>query len=247
MALEPDGDEMHSAFYSPVPTTGNPTEILANRFSAWRKFLKDLIVYFREVQNQYEQKHKNLLKISNLINNTTAPSIFMSSGGINDALEILRNHHKAATIEANRAKSVENDVVLALTGLRSDLQQKIKEIKNLSGDFKNSVEKEMENTRRTVQVLGEALGQADVDPAQMTGKQDPYLLRLAADRQLERQIDEENYLHQVCEPPSYVQTTTDMGLGLPESRKFRARARVNCRGRDSEGIQCTRWHSQARG
>jgi hypothetical protein len=27
-----EADEMHSAFYSPVPTTGNPTEILANRF-----------------------------------------------------------------------------------------------------------------------------------------------------------------------------------------------------------------------
>jgi hypothetical protein len=27
-----DTDEAHSAFYSPVPTTGNPTEVLANRF-----------------------------------------------------------------------------------------------------------------------------------------------------------------------------------------------------------------------
>lgn len=27
-----DPDEMHSAFYCPVPTTGNPTEALANRF-----------------------------------------------------------------------------------------------------------------------------------------------------------------------------------------------------------------------
>jgi hypothetical protein len=27
-----DEDQMHSAFYCPVPTTGNPTETLANRF-----------------------------------------------------------------------------------------------------------------------------------------------------------------------------------------------------------------------
>jgi hypothetical protein len=34
LALQPSGDsdELHSAFYSPVPTSGNPTEILANRF-----------------------------------------------------------------------------------------------------------------------------------------------------------------------------------------------------------------------
>lgn len=34
LGLQADAhDEMHSAFFSPVPTTGNPTEILANRFS----------------------------------------------------------------------------------------------------------------------------------------------------------------------------------------------------------------------
>ena len=82
-------------------------------------------------------------------------------------------------------------------GLRSDLNQKIKEIKNLSGDFKNSVDKEMENTRRAVNELQDGLGQSDINPAQMTGKKDPYLLKLAADRQVEKQIDEENYLHQV--------------------------------------------------
>jgi hypothetical protein len=84
-----------------------------------------------------------------------------------------------------------------LVGLRSDLSQKIKEIKSLSGDFKNSVEKEMENTRKAVNSLQDGLGHSDVDPSQVTGKQDPYLLKLAVDRQVEKQIDEENYLHQV--------------------------------------------------
>ena len=39
LALQPAGDidEMQSAFYSPVPTTGNPTEILANRFQGTLK------------------------------------------------------------------------------------------------------------------------------------------------------------------------------------------------------------------
>lgn len=34
-----DGDEdMNSAFYIPVPTTGNPTEVLAERFQGKPKF-----------------------------------------------------------------------------------------------------------------------------------------------------------------------------------------------------------------
>lgn len=134
-----------------------------------------------------------------MLNNTATPPGFLASGGVEDALQALRNYNKLAILEANKAKEIEEDVVLALTGLRSDLHQKIKEIKNLSGDFKNSVEKEMDTTRRAVNQLQEVLGQAELDPGLTTGKQDPYLLRLAVDRQLERQIDEENYLHQVCE------------------------------------------------
>ena len=55
----------------------------------------------------------------------------------------------------------------------------------------------MEATRKAVNSLQDILGKTEVDPALTTGKEDPYLLRLAVDRQLERQIDEENYLHQV--------------------------------------------------
>ncbi|OHF04372.1 PH domain-containing protein [Colletotrichum orchidophilum] len=191
-----DPDEVHSAFYCPVPTSGNPTEALANRFQSWRKILKDLIAYYREIQTHYEHKSKSLVKLANVANNISSPPGFLDSGGIDDALQILRAYHKGAILESNKAKEIEEDVILALTGLRNDLHQKIKEIKNLSGDFKNSVEKEMDSTRRAVKALHDTLGQTDLDPSLTTGKQDPYLLRLAVDRQVERQIDEENYLHQ---------------------------------------------------
>ena len=167
-------------------------------FAAWRKILKDLITYFREIQTHYEHRAKSLLKLATVLNNTATPPGFLASGGLDDALQVLRSYNKQAIGEANKAREIEEDVILALTGLRSDLHQKIKEIKNLSGDFKNSVEKEMDTTRRAVNQLQEVLGQTELDPALTTGKQDPYLLRLTVDRQLERQIDEENYLHQVC-------------------------------------------------
>jgi hypothetical protein len=85
-----------------------------------------------------------------------------------------------------------------LSGLRADLAQKIKEIKSLSGDFKNNVEKEKETTRKCVTALEEALALVDSDPNAVAGKGDPYVVRLGVERQVERQIDEENYLHRVC-------------------------------------------------
>ena len=137
------------------------------------------------------------MKLANVANNVTMPPQFLKSAGIDDALQFLRNYNKAAIQEANKARDIEEDVILALTGLRSDLQQKIKEIKHLSGDFKNSVDREMDGTSKAVRSLADVLDKSEAHSSGSTGKQDPYLMRLAADRQVERQIDEENYLHQV--------------------------------------------------
>lgn len=190
-----DGGDFDSIFYTPVPTQGSPTDILAERFTAWRKFLKDLITYFREVQASYETRAKALLKVSNIISNTNVPSLFMTEGGINEANAILRDHHKRSLAEANKARDIENDVITQLGGLRQDLAAKIKEIKSLSGDFKNSVDKEKENTRKVIQHFEAALAAAEHGAENTGGKDDPYVVRLQVDRQVERQIDEENYLH----------------------------------------------------
>ncbi|KAH6637567.1 PH domain-containing protein [Boeremia exigua] len=188
-------DREDSVFYTPVPTKGSPTEILADRFQTWRKFLKDLIAYFREVSSSYEHRAKSLLKVSNVINNTNAPASLLSDGGLNEATRFLRDFHKQAIVDANKARDIEADVINQLSGLRADLAQKIKEIKSLSGDFKNNVEKEKENTRKCVTALEEALAVVDSDPSAIAGKGDPYVVRLGVERQVERQIDEENYLH----------------------------------------------------
>ncbi|KAJ5172902.1 hypothetical protein N7492_005495 [Penicillium capsulatum] len=191
-----DGPEdVNSAFAVPIPTDGNPTEVLANRFQAWRKILKDLIVFFKEVQKSYETRSKLFLSASNVINNQSVPAAFLQSGGLADATEILRDFHRQGYTEANKAVEVEIEVISQLTGLRSDLQKKTKEIKALSGDFKNTVDKEIDGTRKAVRNLHESLGLVDTDPSATSGKGDPFLMRLNVERQVEKQIEEENYLH----------------------------------------------------
>ena len=162
--------------------------------------LKDLITYYRDIQKSYEARSKSLVAISNVINNTIAPPGLLTTGGISQATQVLKDYHKQSLAESNKARSIEEDVILQLTGLRSDLQQKIKEIKNLAGDFKNAVAKESEGTRKAVQALQEALGFVDKDSGAAAGKGDPYIVKLSVDHQVERQIDEENYLHRVRLP-----------------------------------------------
>jgi hypothetical protein len=153
------------------------------------------------VSSSYEHRAKSLLKVSNVINNTNAPTALLIDGGLNDANRIMRDFHKQAVVEANKARDIEADVINQLSGLRADLAQKIKEIKSLSGDFKNNVEKEKETTRKCVTALEEALALVDSDPNAVAGKGDPYVVRLGVERQVERQIDEENYLHRVSLHP----------------------------------------------
>lgn len=122
---------------------------------------------------------------------------------------MLRDYYKLALAETNKSKDLENEVILQLTGLRSDLQQKIKEIKSLSGDFKNSVGKEQDGTRRAIRALQDAVGSVDHDAAATSGKGDPYLVKLSVERQVEKQIEEENYLHRVSRFVSLIRLLTD--------------------------------------
>ena len=154
-----------------------------------------------------------------MISNITAPPQFVTHGGIGDAIHILRDYHQRSISEGNKARSIEEDVIVQLTGLRSDLAQKIKEIKGLSGDFKNDVDKETEGTRKAVHDLQDALGSSSTDP-----KSDPYLVRLGVERQLGRQIEEENYLHRVGLRTWLFLDGGAYDLGLSQSRKLRSGA-----------------------
>ncbi|RPA98883.1 hypothetical protein L873DRAFT_1686105 [Choiromyces venosus 120613-1] len=186
----------NSVFYSPIPTQGgNPTEVLANRFAAWRKVLKDFITYFREVQTSNENRAKGINRIGQALNTTVHPPEFARSGGILETTNVLREFQKESYVNAENAAKIQAQIISALTALRRDLSDKVKEIKGLSGDFKNSVEREKEATRKEIVKLTDALIAIDSNPQGATGKNDPYLIKLGLEKQLKRQIDEENYLH----------------------------------------------------
>lgn len=191
-SLRQDDEPEHSknsVFYTPVPTHSNPAEVLANRFQgwsarldcqsdsrltclleAWRKVLKDFVAYFREVQGQYGARAHGIQKLTQALSLATHPSGFLQKGGIMETNTILQDFHKEATVNFEHAAKIELEVINNLVGLRNDLNLKIKEIKALSPDFKNSVDREKEATRKEVQRLQEALEASDSNP---TGGKDP--------------------------------------------------------------------------
>jgi hypothetical protein len=196
-AVDRDESNPNSVLHVPIPTQNSPTEVLAQRFQAWRRLLKDYIDYFREVQSANETQVKSLLKLSQTISNQshTTSGAFKRGGGILETNTYLRSFHSDALATAENARTIESEIINNLIGLRGDLALKIKEIKGLSGDFKNNVDKEKEITRKSLAQLNEVIQALSSDPQSIVGKNEPFIAKLQVEKQIRRQLSEENYLH----------------------------------------------------
>lgn len=218
-----------------------PTEVIAQRFQAYRYIVKDLVTYLRQyasVQEEIVRQQVRLqlaagsapLSISgssgsratsshgktadkeakdelSLINHYFLP---IGNGSIQDIPTILTKFHQQNVQNGNKTLKEINQVIIPkLEDLRKDLLVKIKEIKNLQNDFKNSLAKEINETKALLNQFNHATdvanhlellnssgdshhdGAHDVDSV----KNDPYLVKLKLDRQLKRQLAEEGYLY----------------------------------------------------
>lgn len=159
--------------------------------------LKGLIAYFREVQLTYERKCESYTGLTKMLGTTQSAWEFLMPKAMGDTFHLLDDYNEKALEEANKAREIHDKIILALAGLRDNLLLKIKEIRSFSGEFKNSVDKEMATSQRAIDHLHDALKQWDTNPASINSSQDPYLLRLIAERNLRKQFKAENSLHQV--------------------------------------------------
>lgn len=163
--------------------------------------IKEFINYFKALASIEEAKSRNIAKLTNLINtpfrDAGADEFFLESGGIQDIAVILKERAKSqVTACSDNSRAILTRIIPPLEKLRSDLHLKIKEIKGLSGDFKNSVPKELEHTRRALQTLSDALTGSYGRRSEIAPKNDPHLVRMVFEKQLRHQLQEENFLHQ---------------------------------------------------
>lgn len=260
-----------------------PTDILLDRFTKWRKILKGLANYLREVAyaqerfarinyslrgavkfsfltdleestnrviDPFQQRAKkpgNAASTSNLNtglksppavddenltnsstlqsssqsafevknvpmapgDNDSASSGFMKfgSGSIEDIQVVLKKYHTSmGNQQIKMSKELNTVVVPKLDDLRKDLQLKIKEIKELHGDFRTNIGEHIALTGQLLQKYMAAVKFMSTNSndqnifklknQKLKPKHDPYLLKLQLDLQLKRQLLEENYLQE---------------------------------------------------
>lgn len=125
----------------------------------------------------------------------------MEIGGIFDTNTALANYHKRSLNFAESAHEAVSVVIKQLQVVRADLSTKVREIKALSGDFKNNIDKEKDLTKRAIlQYLDSVSRHEGQNPQSGATKTDPYIARLAVQRQLKKHLEEENYLQRVRIP-----------------------------------------------
>lgn len=129
----------------------------------------------------------------------------IGNGSIQDLPTVLTKFHQQNVSNSSKAlKEINQIIVPKLEELRKDLLVKIKEIKNLQNDFKNSLGKEINETKTLLNQYQHAIELANklehgTAPSIGDGehaKYDPYLIKIKLDRQLKKQLSEETYLHE---------------------------------------------------
>lgn len=216
-----------------------PTEVIAQRFQGYRYIVKDLVAYLRQYASVQEEIVRQQVRLQlaagsapgsisstsgsratqgkssdkeakdelSLINHYFLP---IGNGSIQDIPNILTKFHQQNVLSGNKTLKEVNQVIIPkLEDLRKDLLVKIKEIKNLQNDFKNSLTKEIAETKTLLSQFSHATEVANHLELLSSGsdyhhdgthdvnsvKNDPYLVKLKLERQLKRQLAEESYLY----------------------------------------------------
>lgn len=177
-----------------------PTEVLAERFQGWRQIIKDLVAYLKEfvlVQDEIIRQQKRLQQVVGQppTDGEDPRGFFLPAlNGSIIALPLLfsRFHEQNITNGQKTYKELQNVIIPKLEELRHDLLMKIKEIKGLQNDFRTNLARELSETKTCLQQFNHAVSSSAPEHA----TSDPYLVRNRLNRQLKKQIHEENYLYQ---------------------------------------------------
>lgn len=132
----------------------------------------------------------------------------IGNGSIQDLPTILTKFHQQNVNNSSKTlKELNNIIIPKLEELRKDLLIKIKEIKNLQNDFKNNLNKELNETKSLLSQYYQSVelsnklehGNHHFNDSNDVVKFDPYLIKIKLDRQIKKQLQEENYLFQAYE------------------------------------------------
>ncbi|CAL1715902.1 unnamed protein product [Somion occarium] len=179
-----------------APHDLRPSDILIERFVAWKAIVKQLIAYFEGIADIENNVAREMTKLAGVIQVPfRAGNQFLGEGGLQDVYYQIRDKTRAIADEhANLGRTVDGSIVQHLQKLRVEIKAHIKNIQNDTGKLATSVAKERELSSKLIGDLGTHVSILKNTPMSVTPKTDPYVANQAVMRQLVKQVHTENAL-----------------------------------------------------
>ncbi|KAK0473679.1 hypothetical protein IW261DRAFT_1502841 [Armillaria novae-zelandiae] len=179
-----------------APHDLKPSDVLIERFIAWKAIVKQLIAYFEGVADIENNTAKELTKLGGVIQVPfRAGNQFLGEGGLQDIYYGIRDKTRViADQHANLGRTIDSSIVQHLQKLRTEIKAHIKNVQNDTGRLATSVAKERELSTRYIAELATNISAYKNTPMNVTAKTDPFVSNTAVIRQLQKQVNEENLL-----------------------------------------------------
>ncbi|KWU43952.1 hypothetical protein RHOSPDRAFT_5302, partial [Rhodotorula sp. JG-1b] len=173
-----------------------PSDILIERFSAWKRLVKNLITYFEGIADIESNTAKELGKLGGVIQVPFREgNQFLGEGGVQDIFYGVRERTRLiADHHANLAKTVEGSIVQHLQKLHTEVKAHIKNIQQDTGKLAASVAKERAISTKMITDLASSITMLKNTPMGVHAKEDPWYTNSLVARQLQKQVHEENAL-----------------------------------------------------
>jgi len=178
------------------PNELRPSDILLNRFVAWKSLINQLIQYFEGIADIENNTATTLLKLGGVIQVPFREgNQFMGEGGLQDVYYKLRDGARAvADTHASLGRTVDSSIVQHLIKLKSEVKAHIRNIQQDTGKLAVAVAKERELSVKAIADLSKAITVSKNTPMKVSVREDPYVNNQHVMRQLRRQVNEENNL-----------------------------------------------------
>ncbi|KAK6969348.1 PH domain-containing protein [Favolaschia claudopus] len=166
-----------------APHDLRPSDILIERFVAWKAIVKQLIACFESIADIHNNTVKELTKLGAVIQVPfRAGNQFLGEGGLQDIYYDVRDKTRSiADQHANLGRTIDK------------IKAHIKNVQNDTGKLA-TVAKERELSTRLISDLASGISNFKNTPRAVTSKTDPYVANAAVVRQLTKQVHEENLL-----------------------------------------------------
>ncbi|KZV90835.1 hypothetical protein EXIGLDRAFT_616364 [Exidia glandulosa HHB12029] len=179
-----------------APTDLRPSDVLIERFVAWKAIVKQLIAYFEGVADIENNTAREYTKLAAVIQVPfRAGNQFLGEGGIQDVYYGIRDKTRSiADHHSNLGRTIDGSIVQHLQKTRAEIKAHIKNVQNDTGKLATSVARERELSTKLISDLAKSIAVFKNNPMTVSTKDDPYILNMHVMKQLQKQVNEENAL-----------------------------------------------------